>query len=193
MNDPYVKEAQDRGYRSRAAFKLSELDDKLGLIKKGMAVVDLGAAPGGWSQIAVERGATKVIALDLLPIDPLPGVTTLQMDFMADDTPEALINMIGSGVDIVMSDMAPNTTGHHGTDHLRIMTLVEAAYEFATQVLKPGGAFIAKVFEGGAQNEMQAELKRAFKTVKHIKPPASRSDSSEMYVVAVEYRGSTEK
>ena len=149
LNDPYVREAQRQGYRSRAAFKLKEIDEKLNLIKRGMTVIDLGSAPGGWSQVAVEKGATNVIALDLLPQDPIPGVTFLLMDFMDDDAPEALIAVASGGADVVLTDMAPNTTGHHSTDHLRIMALAEAAYEFAAQILKPGGAFVAKVFKGG--------------------------------------------
>ena len=188
LNDPYVHEAQRLGYRARSAFKLIELDDKLKFIKKGCTVVDLGAAPGGWSQVAVERGAAKVIGLDLLPIDPLPGVTFLQMDFMNDDAPEALIMAMGSGADVVLSDMAPNTMGHKQTDHLRIMALVEAAYEFATQVLKPGGTFVSKIFQGGAQGELLKMMKADFTTVKHVKPPASRKESAEQYVVATGFR-----
>ncbi|MCM2344490.1 MAG: RlmE family RNA methyltransferase [Alphaproteobacteria bacterium] len=188
LNDPYVHEAQRLGYRARSAFKLIELDDKLKFIKKGCTVVDLGAAPGGWSQVALERGAGKVIGLDLLPIEPLPGVTFLQMDFMNDDAPEALIMAMGSGADVVLSDMAPNTMGHKQTDHLRIMALVEAAYEFATQVLKPGGTFVSKLFQGGAQKELLDMMKRDFTVVKHVKPPASRKESAEQYVVATGYR-----
>lgn len=188
LNDPYVHEAQRLGYRARSAFKLIELDDKLKFLKKGCTVVDLGAAPGGWSQVAVERGAAKVIGLDLLPIDPLPGVTFLQMDFMNDDAPEALIMAMGSGADVVLSDMAPNTMGHKQTDHLRIMALVEAAYEFATQVLKPGGTFVSKIFQGGAQGELLKMMKADFTTVKHVKPPASRKESAEQYVVATGFR-----
>lgn len=188
LNDPYVHEAQRLGYRARSAFKLIELDDKLKFIKKGCTVVDLGAAPGGWSQVALERGASKVIGLDLLPIDPLPGVTFLQMDFMNDDAPEALIMAMGSGADVVLSDMAPNTMGHRQTDHLRIMALVEAAYEFATQVLKPGGTFVSKIFQGGAQGDLLAMMKADFATVKHVKPPASRKESAEQYVVATGFR-----
>lgn len=191
LNDPYVHEAQRLGYRSRAAFKLKEIDEKLDLIKKGTVIVDLGAAPGGWSQVAVEKGAEKVIALDLLAMDPVPGVTFLQMDFMNDDAPEALVAAIGEGADLVLSDMAPNTTGHKSTDHIRIMALVEAAYEFATQILKPGGAFVAKVLQGGAQQEVLALMKKDFTSVKHIKPPASRKDSSEQYVVATGFRKTT--
>ncbi len=191
LNDPYVHEAKRLGYRSRAAFKLKEIDEKMDLIKRGMVIVDLGAAPGGWSQVAMEKGAKKVIALDLLPMDPVPGVTFLQMDFMNDDAPEALIAAIGEGADLVLSDLAPNTTGHKSTDHLRIMALVEMAHEFATQILKPGGTFVAKVFQGGAQHELLALMKKDFTNVKHIKPPASRKESSEQYVVATGFRGKT--
>ncbi len=188
LNDPYVHEAQRLGYRARSAFKLIELDDKMKFIKKGCTVIDLGAAPGGWSQIALQRGAGKVIGLDLLPIDPLPGVTFLQMDFMNDDAPEALIMLMGNGADVVLSDMAPNTMGHKQTDHLRIMALVEAAYEFATQVLKPGGTFVSKIFQGGAQGELLAMMKADFATVKHVKPDSSRKESAEQYVVASGFR-----
>lgn len=188
LNDPYVREAQRVGYRSRAAFKLKEIDEKLNLIRRGMTVVDLGAAPGGWCQVAMEKGAAHVIALDLLPMEPVPGVTFLQMDFMDDDAPEALVAAIGGGADVVLTDMAPNTTGHRGTDHLRIMALAEAAYEFAAQVLKPGGAFIAKVFQGGTENELLQRLKKDFSTVRHVKPPASRKDSAEQFVVATGFR-----
>jgi 23S rRNA (uridine2552-2'-O)-methyltransferase len=184
LNDTYVSEAQRLGYRSRAAFKLIGIDDKTGILKKGQTVIDLGAAPGGWLQVAVERGATKVIGIDLLPVDPLGGVTFLQMDFMDEDAPEALINALGEGADIVMSDMAPNTTGHKDTDHLRIMALVEAAYEFAYDILKQDGVFISKVFQGGAQSDLIRRMKMEFKTVKHIKPPASRKESSEQFIVA---------
>ena len=192
LNDPYVHEAQRLGYRARSAFKLIELDDKLKFIKKGCTVIDLGAAPGGWSQVAMQRGAAKVIGLDLLPIEPMPGVTFLQMDFMNDDAPEALIMMMGSGADVVLSDMAPNTMGHKSTDHIRIMALVEAAYEFATQVLKPGGTFVSKLFQGGTQGELLAMMKRDFTVVKHVKPPASRKESSEQYVVATGFRKKAE-
>jgi 23S rRNA (uridine2552-2'-O)-methyltransferase len=188
LNDPYVREAKSQGYRSRAAFKLIEIDDRAGLIKRGMTVLDLGAAPGGWSQVAMERGAEKVVALDLLPMDEIPGVTFLQMDFMDEDAPEALVTAIGGGVDIVLSDMAPNTTGHQQTDHLRIMALVDAAYDFATQVLKPGGTFVSKVFQGGAQSEVLTLMKKDFVKVRHIKPPASRKESAEQYVVATGFR-----
>ena len=188
LNDPYVREAERLGYRSRAAFKLRDIDDKVGLIKKGMTVIDLGAAPGGWSQIAVERGASVVVGLDLLPIDPVPGVTFLQMDFMADDAPEALVTVIGTGADLVLSDMSPNTTGHAATDHTRIMGLVEAAYDFATQILKPGGAFVAKVFKGGTEKDLLTMMKKDFTKVQHVKPPSSRKESAEQYVVATGFR-----
>lgn len=188
LNDPYVKEAERLGYRSRAAFKLLEIDEKLNLIEPDMTVIDLGAAPGGWLQVAMEKKARKVIGLDLLPIDPLPEVTLLQMDFMDDDAPEQLVNALGEGADLVLSDMAPNTIGHKDTDHLRIMALVEAAYYFARDVLKPGGTFLAKVRQGGAQHELLAQMKKDFKTVKHVKPPASRSDSAEQYVVAMGFK-----
>jgi 23S rRNA (uridine2552-2'-O)-methyltransferase len=189
LNDPYVREAQHHGYRSRSAFKLKEIDEKLNLIRKGMTVLDLGAAPGGWCQIAMEKGAAHVIALDLLKMEPVPGVTFLQMDFMDDDAPEALVAALGGGADVVLTDMAPNTTGHRATDHLRIMALAEAAYEFASQVLRPGGSFVAKVFQGGTEQELLKRLKADFATVKHIKPPASRKDSAEQYVVATGFRG----
>lgn len=192
LNDPYVTKAKMEGYRSRAAFKLLEMDEKLKILQDGQMVVDLGAAPGGWSQVAQEKGC-NVVGLDLLEIDPLPGVTFLQMDFMDDDAPAKLIEaMGGEKADIVLSDMAQNTSGHKNTDHLRIMALVEAAYYFAKDVLKPDGVFIAKVFQGGAQNTLLAELKKDFKTTKHIKPPASRKDSSETYLVAQGFRGGSE-
>ncbi len=189
LNDRYVHEAQRLGYRSRAVFKIREMDEKLSLLGPGMTVIDLGAAPGGWSQYAVEKGAAKVIGLDLLPIDPLPGATFIQMDFMDDDAPEALVEALGAGADVVLSDMAPNTTGHKDTDHLRIMALVESAYYFAKGVLKPGGHFVAKVFQGGAQHELLAEMKKDFAKIRHVKPPASRKESAEQYLVATGYHG----
>lgn len=189
INDPYVSEAKRLGYRSRAAFKILEIHEKIGLFKKGQTVVDLGAAPGGWLQVAVEKGAMNVVGLDLLAIDPMPGITFFQMDFMDDDAPEQLISAIGGGADVVLSDMAPNTTGHKDTDHLRIMALAEAAYYFAKDVLKPDGVFVAKVFQGGAQHELLAQMKQDFKTIRHIKPPASRKESSEQYVVATGFKG----
>jgi 23S rRNA (uridine2552-2'-O)-methyltransferase len=192
LNDPYVAEAQRLGYRSRAAFKLIEMDQQLHLIKPGMLVVDLGAAPGGWSQIAAMKKA-RVIALDILPMDPLPDVTFLQMDFMDEDAPEALIAAMGGAADMVMSDLAPNTMGHQKTDHLRIMGLIELAYDFAIQVLKPEGTFVAKVFQGGTQGDLLKQMKLDFKTIKHIKPPASRKESAEQYVVAKGFRRVTEE
>ncbi|MEZ5919482.1 MAG: RlmE family RNA methyltransferase [Alphaproteobacteria bacterium] len=189
LNDPYVEEAKKQGYRSRAAFKLKELDDKLSLLKSGMSVVDLGAAPGGWSQVAAQKGCTKIVAIDLLEIDEISGVDFIQMDFMDNEAPDTLKEMLGGQADIVLSDIAPNTTGHKQTDHLRIMAVVEAAHLFATEVLKPGGTFIAKVFQGGAQNELVAQIKKDFASVKHIKPAASRKESSETYLVATGFRG----
>lgn len=189
LNDPYVRAAERLGYRSRAAFKLKEMDEHLKLIRRGMTVVDLGAAPGGWCQVVAEKGAKKIIALDLLPVDPIEGVTFLQMDFTDEDAPEALINALGEGADLVLSDMAPNTTGHKATDHLRIMGLAEMAYDFAAQILKPDGAFVAKVLLGGAEGSLLIRLKKDFKTVRHIKPPASRKDSAEQYVVGTGFRG----
>ncbi len=188
LNDPYVREAERLGYRSRAAFKMRDIDDKLSLVKPGMAVIDLGAAPGGWSQIAAERGARKVIGIDLLPIDPMPGVTFLQMDFTEETAPAALMQALGEKADIVLSDMSPNTTGHRPTDHIRIMMLVELAYDFAVQVLKPGGTFVAKVFKGGTENELLAMMKKDFEKVRHVKPPSSRQESAEQYVVATGFR-----
>lgn len=187
LNDPYVAEAQRQGYKSRAAFKLIEMDDELKLLKPGMLVLDLGAAPGGWSQVAAAKNC-KVVALDILPMDAIPGVAVLQMDFMDEDAPEVLVQALSGPADLVMSDMAPNTIGHQRTDHLRIMGLVEAAYDFAVQVLKPGGTFVAKVFQGGTQGELLSQMKKDFTTVKHIKPPASRQASAEQYVVAKGFR-----
>lgn len=194
LNDPYVARAKREGWRSRAAFKLIEIDDKLKILKPGLRVVDLGAAPGGWSQVAakklkVEEGRGRIVAIDLLEIDPIPGVDFAQMDFLKDEAPGQLKAMLGGEADLVMSDMAANTTGHKATDHLRIVGLVELAIDFARQVLAPGGAFIAKVFQGGTESTLLAELKRDFAAVRHIKPQASRADSSELYVVATGFRG----
>jgi 23S rRNA (uridine2552-2'-O)-methyltransferase len=190
LNDPYVQQAKKDGYRSRAAYKLLELDEKLHFLKKGQVVVDLGAAPGGWVQVALQKGCKHVVAIDLLEMDDLPGMTFFQMDFMEDEAPEALINALGGEMaDVVMSDMAHNTIGHQQTDHLKIIALVEAAYYFAAEVLKPGGTFIAKVFQGGTQSDLLALMKRDFKTIKHIKPPASRKESPETYVIAQGFRG----
>ncbi|MBR0788689.1 RlmE family RNA methyltransferase [Bradyrhizobium manausense] len=194
LNDPYVVKAKAAGYRSRAAFKLLEIDDKFRLLKSGMAVVDLGAAPGGWSQIAAKRvgsvdGKGKVVAIDLLEMPEIPGVEFAQLDFMDNDAPEKLTAMLGGGADVVMSDMAANTTGHRKTDQLRIVGLVETAAAFACDVLKPGGAFLAKTFQSGADADLLAQLKRDFATVRHVKPAASRQDSSERYVLATGFRG----
>lgn len=194
LNDPYVSEAKKQGYRSRAAFKLLQLDEKFHLLKPGGKVVDLGAAPGGWSQIAAKRvgavqGKGRVIAIDLLEMPEIPGVTFAQMDFLDADAPERLRAMIGGGADVVMSDMAANTTGHRKTDQLRIVGLVESAAEFACEILNPGGVFLAKVFQSGADADLVAQLKRDFATVKHVKPAASRQDSSERYVLAIGFRG----
>lgn len=189
LNDPYVKEAQRQGFRSRAAFKLLEMDEKLHLLKPGQVVVDLGAAPGGWCQVALQKKAKKVVAIDLLDMPEIPGVDFIQLDFMDDSAPERLTALTAGPVDVVLSDMAQNTMGHQQTDHIRIMALVEAAYDFAVQILKPNGAFVAKVFQGGTEGGLLARMKRDFKTVKHMKPPASRKESAEQYVVATGFRG----
>ncbi len=191
LNDPYVKRARAEGYRSRAAYKLLELDEKYGLLKGVKGVVDLGIAPGGWSQVVRRRSPqAKVAGIDLLPTDPIDGVAILQMDFMDEDAPERLREALGlPEADLVISDMAANTVGHPQTDHLRTMALVEAGMLFATEVLRPGGAYVAKVLAGGADNNLVAELKRHFTTVKHAKPPASRKDSSEWYVIAQGFKG----
>lgn len=195
LNDPYVRKAHAEGYRSRAAFKLLEIDDKHKILKRGARVVDLGAAPGGWSQVAAERvgaekGQGKVVAIDLLEIEPISGVEFAQMDFNDDDdAPARLKQMLGGQADVVLSDMAANTIGHRQTDHLKIVALVEMAAEFAREVLAPGGSFLAKVLQGGTEGELLNALKRDFKTVKHIKPPASRKDSAELYVLATGFRG----
>ena len=188
LNDPYVRAAQEQGYRSRAAFKLLELDVKFHLLKRGQRVVDLGAAPGGWSQVSVQKGAARVVGIDLLPIEPVPGATLIQGDFMEDDMEERLRHVLGGKAELVLSDMAPNTTGHNMTDHLRIMALADLALEFAIHVLEPGGAFVAKVFQGGSEKQMLDKMKRHFIQVRHAKPPASRKESSELYVVATGFR-----
>jgi 23S rRNA (uridine2552-2'-O)-methyltransferase len=190
LNDPYVRRAKAENYRSRAAYKLLELDERFGLLKGASAVVDLGIAPGGWSQVVRRRApGARVVGIDLLPTDPIDGVEILQMDFMDDDAPERLKSALGGEADLVLSDMAANTVGHPQTDHLRTMALVEAGLEFARDVLRPGGAYVAKVLAGGADNNLVAELKRHFSSVKHAKPPASRKDSSEWYVVAQGFKG----
>ena len=190
LNDPYVAEAKARGYRSRAAFKLIQLNDKYHFLKPGMRIVDLGAAPGGWSQIACEIGGdqTHIVALDLLSMPPLPGVVFLQADFLAEDAESLLLAHLGGEADLVMSDMAPATTGHAGTDHLRIMALAEAALDFAVRVLKPGGTFLCKLFQGGAERGLLERLRRDFAKVRHVKPGASRKESNEIYLLATGFR-----
>ncbi len=193
LNDPYVLQAKRDGLRSRAAYKLIEIDDKYHILKRGAAIVDLGAAPGGWSQIAAKRvGAPergKVVAIDLLEMPEIVGVDFAQMDFLQDDAPDKLIAMMGGRADVVMSDMAANTTGHRKTDQLRILGLVEGAAAFAADVLNSGGTFVAKVFQSGADATLMTQLKRDFTTVKHVKPASSRADSSERYVLAMGFRG----
>ena len=192
LNDPYVRKAKAEGYRSRAAYKLLELDERFNLLRGVKAVVDLGIAPGGWSQVVLRRApGAKVAGIDLLPTDPIDGVAILEMDFMTDEAPDRLREALGADADLVMSDMAANTVGHPQTDHLRTMALVEAGMLFATEVLKPGGAYVAKVLAGGADHGLVAELKRHFTTVKHAKPPASRKGSSEWYVIAQGFKGRT--
>ena len=193
LNDPYVARAKREGYRSRAAYKLIELDDKYHFLKPGMRVIDLGAAPGGWSQTAAARvksgeGRGRVIAIDILDLEPLAGVEFLQMDFLDPAAPEKIRAMLGGRADVVLSDMAANATGHRKTDHLRIMALVETAFAFAREVLDPGGSFLAKVLQGGTESGLLASLKRDFATVRHVKPAASRSDSAELYVLATGFR-----
>lgn len=193
LNDPYVKQAKAEGWRSRAAFKLIELDEKYGLLKGVKRVVDLGIAPGGWSQVVRRKAPTaKVVGIDLLPTEPIEGVTIFQMDFMADEAPAALEGALDGAPDLVLSDMAANTVGHKQTDHLRTMGLVETAVDFAINTLAPGGAFVAKVFAGGTDTELLNLLKKNFTTVKHAKPPASRKDSSEWYVIAQGFKGRPE-
>lgn len=189
LNDPFVKAAKAQGYRSRAAFKLSEIDDRHRLIRRGARVVDLGCAPGGWLQIASERGAGAVVGIDLLPVDPVARVEIVEGDFTAPGMGERLIALLGGAPDLVLSDMAPNTSGHRQTDHLRIVALIEAAADFAIATLKPGGAFVTKAFQGGETAGVLKILKAAFDDVRHVKPKASRADSSEVYLVATGFRG----
>jgi len=198
LNDPYVARAKAEGFRSRAAYKLSEIDERYKIFKPGQNIVDLGAAPGGWSQVAaqkvgVKEGRGRIIGIDLLEISTMPGVEFRVMDFLDPDAPERLKQWLGEGpsalADVVMSDMAANTTGHKKTDHLRIVGLVELAVDFACEVLAPGGTFIAKVFQGGTEGDLLARLKRDFQTVRHVKPKASRADSAELYVLATGFRG----
>ena len=188
INDPFAAEARAKGYRSRAAFKLIEIDDRLHLLKRGARVLDLGCAPGGWIQVANQRGAGAVAGVDLLPLDPLPPAIIVQGDFTEPGMGERLVELLGGAPDLVLSDMAPNTTGHRQTDHLRIIGLVEAAADFAIQVLKPGGAFVAKAFQGGETAEVLKLLRAHFREVRHIKPKASRSESAEVYLVATGLR-----
>jgi 23S rRNA (uridine2552-2'-O)-methyltransferase len=197
LNDPYVGEAKRRGYRSRAAFKLLQLDDRFHLLRPGRRVVDLGCAPGGWTQVAVERikpgdakpGEGRIIGIDILAMDPVPGATIIELDFLAPTAPERLKALLAGPADVVLSDMAAPTTGHGATDHIRIVALAEAAFAFAREVLAQGGTFLCKVFQGGAEGDLLAALKRDFKTVRHAKPPASRAESAEVYVVAMGFRG----
>lgn len=190
LNDPYVKRAKAEGFRSRAAYKLIELDQKFGFLKGARRVIDLGIAPGGWAQVVKRRNpATIVVGIDLLPVDPIDGVDILEMDFMDDAAPGLLRERLGGPADLVLSDMAANTVGHQQTDHLRTMALVEAGAHFAVEVLRPGGAFIAKSLAGGSDSDLVALLKRHFASVKHAKPPASRTGSSEWYVVAAGFKG----
>jgi 23S rRNA (uridine2552-2'-O)-methyltransferase len=195
LNDPYVARAKREGMRSRAAYKLMEIDDKARFLRKGARVVDLGAAPGGWSQVAAQRvSATeqgRVIAIDILAMEPVPGVDFIALDFLDRTAPDKLKDMIGGPADVVLSDMAANATGHARTDHLKIMALVEAAAEFAREVLAPGGTFLAKVLQGGTEAALLASLKRDYRTVKHVKPPASRTDSAELYLLATGFRGAS--
>jgi 23S rRNA (uridine2552-2'-O)-methyltransferase len=191
LNDPYVVRAKREGFRSRAAYKLIEIDDKAHVLKKGARVIDLGAAPGGWSQVAAVRVGTqgRVVAIDVLPMDAIAGVDFAQLDFLDPGAPDQLKAMLGGPADVLLSDMAANATGHAKTDHLKIMALVEAAVDFAREVLSPGGTFLAKVLQGGAEAALLAALKRDFKSVKHVKPPASRADSAELYLLATGFRG----
>ena len=190
LNDPYVAEARKRGFRSRAAFKLLQLDDQFGFLKPGARVVDLGAAPGGWSQVAAERAkGGLVFGIDLTPIEPIAGATTVTKDFYDEDAPKLLTGLLAGPADVVLSDMAAPATGDAQIDHLRVMALAEAAHDFARQVLKKGGTFVAKVLQGGTERTLLAKLKRDFAKVQHVKPQASRADSAEMYVVATGFRG----
>ncbi|HEX6956621.1 MAG TPA: RlmE family RNA methyltransferase [Ferrovibrio sp.] len=195
LNDPYVSAAKTAGFRSRAAYKLLELDAKFKLLKPGMRVVDLGAAPGGWTQVAVQKvkageaGGGFVLGVDINPVDPIPGARLMQQDFLAEGADARVIEALGGKADLVLSDMAAPATGHRQTDHIRIMALCEAALDFALRVLNPGGAFVAKVLRGGTENELLNTMKRDFKLVRHVKPPASRADSAESYVIAMGFRG----
>lgn len=193
LNDPYVHRAKQEGYRSRAAFKLLEMDDKYKFLKPGKTVLDLGAAPGGWTQASVARTKSSpekphVIGVDILPMSPIAGATCIELDFTREDAPKIVRDYLPRGADIVLSDMAPNTTGHSATDHLRIMMMLEMAYEFSREVLTRGGVFIGKIWQGGTERELLAQMKKDFESVRHMKPQASRADSSEMYVVATGFK-----
>ena len=189
LNDPYVKEAKIKGYRSRAAFKIIELDDKFKLIRPDSLICDLGCAPGGWTQIAIERGAKRVVGIDILPVETVAGAELIEMDFMDENAPRVLKEMLGGAPSLVMSDLAANTIGHKTTDHLKTIALVDAAATFAADVLAPGGDFVTKVFQGGAQKELLMRLRRQFEVVKHAKPKSSRAGSPEIYLVAKNFRG----
>jgi len=191
LNDPYVAAAKKSGYRSRAAFKLKELDQRFRLIKRGARVLDLGAAPGGWSQVAKERIGDDgiIVAADILEMEPIVGVTILQLDMLAEEAPARIKAALGGPADVVLTDMASPTTGHRGTDHVRTLALFEAAFELAVEVLKPGGALVGKVFQGGATGEILTKVKKRFAEVKHVKPPASRAESVELYLVAQGFKG----
>lgn len=189
LNDPFVQEAQRLGYKSRAAFKLIELDDRLGLINKKTVAVDLGAAPGGWCQVLNERGAKKIVAIDLIEVTDIPNISFIQMDFTDNDAPDKLIALLaGEKPNLILSDMAPNTVGHPKTDHLRTMALVEMAWDFALNTLDEGGSFIAKVFQGGTGSDLLSQMKPHFKVIKHIKPKSSRKESPETYLVATGFK-----
>jgi 23S rRNA (uridine2552-2'-O)-methyltransferase len=191
INDPFAAMARAHGYRSRAAYKLTELDDRFKLFHRGSKVIDLGCAPGGWVQVAMQRGATNVVGVDLLPVDPLPGSTMIEMDFTDPDCPARLMELLGGAPDVVLSDMAPNTMGHKQTDHTRIVGLIELAVDFAVEVLRPGGSFVSKAFQGGETAGLLKTLKMHFAEVKHVKPKASRSGSSEVYLVATGFKKPT--
>jgi 23S rRNA (uridine2552-2'-O)-methyltransferase len=189
INDPWAAKARAHGYRSRAAYKLTDIADRFGLLLPGQRVIDLGAAPGGWTQVALERGIRRIVGVDLLPVEPLPPAEILEMDFTDPACGDLLVERLGGPPDLVISDMAPNTVGHRRTDHLRIVGLIDAAVDFAESVLAPGGAFVAKAFQGGEISEVLTRLKRSFAQVRNVKPPASRPDSSETYIVATGFRG----
>jgi len=194
LNDPYVAAAKAKGFRSRAAFKLKELDQRFHLIRRNARVLDLGAAPGGWSQVARDRVGDegKVVAADILEMEPIPGVDILQLDMLDEHAPDLLKAALGGEADVVLTDMAAPTTGHRMTDHIRTLALFEAALDLAIEVLRPGGAFVGKVFQGGATNEVLTKVKKHFSDVKHVKPPASRAESVELYLVAMGFKGTKE-